>query len=146
MRLGLFCTYENPRQDYASAYAEQTTLVQRVEDLGFEEAWIAEHHFNPQAASPSCLAILAYLAGRTTRIRLGTAAVLLPLHHPVSVAEDAATVDVLSGGRLELGVARGGPFPLHEMHFGVAQAESRGRMLEALDLVAALLADESVTR
>ncbi|GLI20348.1 alkanesulfonate monooxygenase SsuD/methylene tetrahydromethanopterin reductase-like flavin-dependent oxidoreductase (luciferase family) [Xanthobacter flavus] len=146
MRLGLFCTYETPRQDYASAYAEQTALVERVEDLGFEEAWIAEHHFNPQAASPSCLAILAYLAGHTTRIRLGAAAVLLPLHHPVGVAEDAATVDILSGGRLELGVGRGGPFPLHEQHFGVAGAESRGRMLEALDLVAALLEGGPVTR
>lgn len=145
MRVGLFCTYENPGLDYASAFAEQTRLVERVEALGFEEAWIAEHHFNPQAASPSCLPILAHLAGRTTRIRLGAAAVLLPLRDPITVAEDAATVDILSGGRFDLGVAKGGPFPAQMKHFRVAREEATARMLEALDLVAALLAGGPVT-
>jgi hypothetical protein len=58
MRLGLFCTYENPQNDYSSAYAEQTELVTLVESLGFDEAWIAEHHFNPNASS-SASAVLA---------------------------------------------------------------------------------------
>jgi alkanesulfonate monooxygenase SsuD/methylene tetrahydromethanopterin reductase-like flavin-dependent oxidoreductase (luciferase family) len=53
MRTGLFCTYENPQRDYRSAYAEQTTLVQLIEALGFDEAWVAEHHFNPDASSSS---------------------------------------------------------------------------------------------
>lgn len=145
MRFGLFCTYENPQLDYASAFREQAELVQRVEALGFEEAWIAEHHFNPQAASPSCLPILAYLAGRTTRIRLGSAAVLLPLHNPITVAEDVASVDILSGGRFEFGVAKGGPFPMQMKHFGVAKEEARERMLEALDLIEALLDGAPVT-
>ncbi len=78
MRTGLFCTYENPGRDYRAAYAEQMKLVQLVEALGFDEAWVAEHHFNPDASSPSSLAILAHLAARTARIRLGSAAVLLP--------------------------------------------------------------------
>lgn len=145
MRIGLFCTYENPDQDYASAYAQQAELVERVEQLGFEEAWIAEHHFNPQAASPACLPIIAHLAARTSVIRLGSAAVLLPLHNPISVAEEAATVDILSGGRFELGVAQGGPFPLQNRHFRVGREEARGRMLEALDLIEALLAGGPVT-
>ncbi|MFG1346953.1 LLM class flavin-dependent oxidoreductase [Xanthobacter autotrophicus DSM 431] len=145
MRIGLFCTYENPDQDYASAYAQQTELVQRVEQLGFEEAWIAEHHFNPQAASPACLPIIAHLAGRTSVIRLGSAAVLLPLHNPITVAEEAATVDILCGGRFELGVAKGGPFPLQNRHFRVAKEEAQGRLLEALDLIEALLAGGPVT-
>ncbi|MFG1382726.1 LLM class flavin-dependent oxidoreductase [Xanthobacter versatilis] len=145
MRIGLFCTYENPQLDYASAFREQTELVERIEALGFEEAWIAEHHFNPQAASPSCLPILAYLAGRTSRIRLGSAAVLLPLHNPITVAEDVATVDILSGGRFEFGVAKGGPFPMQMKHFGVAKEEARDRTLEALDLIEALLDGASVT-
>ena len=109
MRIGLFCTFENPQRDYRSAYAEQTGLVQLVEKLGFDDAWVAEHHFNPDAASASCLAILAYLAARTTRIRLGSAASLLPFHNPIEIAEDAATIDILSGGRFNFGVAKASP-------------------------------------
>jgi len=109
MRTGLFCTYENPHHDYRSAYAEQTKLVQLVETLGFDEAWVAEHHFNPNASSPSCLAVLAFLAAKTTRLRLGSAAVLLPFRNPIQVAEDVATVDILSEGRFDFGIAKGGP-------------------------------------
>jgi len=145
MRFGLFCTYENPTLDYAAAFAGQSALVRLVEDLGFEEAWVAEHHFNPGAASPSCLALLAHLAALTSRIRLGSAAVLLPLHNPVSVAEEAATVDILSGGRLELGVAKGGPFPLQFRHYGVKPEEARERMGEALTLIRRLLSEPQVT-
>lgn len=116
MRTGLFCTYENPHHDYRSAYAEQTKLVQLVETLGFDEAWVAEHHFNPNASSPSCLAVLAYLAAKTTRLRLGSAAVLLPFRNPIQVAEDVATVDILSEGRFDFGIAKGGPFPIQNKH------------------------------
>ena len=119
MRIGLFCTFENPQRDYRSAYAEQTGLVQLVEKLGFDDAWVAEHHFNPDAASASCLAVLAYLAARTTRIRLGSAASLLLFHNPTEIAEDAATIDILSGGRFDFGVAKGGPFPTQNKHFGI---------------------------
>lgn len=144
MRTGLFCTYENPQRDYRSAYAEQAKLVQLVETLGFDEAWVAEHHFNPDAASPSCLAILAHLAARTTRIRLGSAAVLLPFHNPIQVAEDAATLDILSDGRFDFGVAKGGPFPVQNKHFGVSKEDSRARMLEALSLIQKLLTEDGV--
>ncbi len=139
MQFGLFCTYENPQQDYVSAYAEQAELVRLAEDLGFEEAWVAEHHFNPGAASPSCLALLAYLAGLTRRIRLGSAAVLLPFRDPITVAEDVASVDILSRGRLNLGVARGGPFPVQNKHFHVDKEASRARTLEALTVIEKLL-------
>jgi len=144
MRTGLFCTYENPQRDYRSAYAEQTKLVQLVEALGFDEAWVAEHHFNPDAASPSCLAILAHLAARTTRIRLGSAAVLLPFRNPIQVAEDVATLDILSDGRFDFGVAKGGPFPIQNKHFGVSKDDSRAMTLEALGLIQKLLTEDSV--
>jgi alkanesulfonate monooxygenase SsuD/methylene tetrahydromethanopterin reductase-like flavin-dependent oxidoreductase (luciferase family) len=145
MRTGLFCTYENPQRDFRSAYADQTRLVQRVESLGFEEAWIAEHHFNPDASSPSCLSILAHLAALTSRIRLGSAAVLLPLRNPLLVAEDVATIDIFSEGRFNFGAATGGPFPIQNKHFGVNKDDSRDKTLEALALIERLLTEDSVT-
>lgn len=144
MRLGIFCTFENPQRDYRSAYAEQIGFVQLAEDLGFDDAWVAEHHFNPDAASASCLAILAYLAARTTRIRLGSAASLLPFHDPVQIAEDVATLDILSDGRFDFGVAKGGPFPSQNRHFGIGGGDSRAKTIEALSLIEKLLTEDHV--
>jgi len=145
MRIGLFCTYENPVGDQRAAYAAQTRLVEHAEALGFDEAWIAEHHFNPDALSPSCLPIMAYLAAKTRRMRLGSAAVLLPCHSPLKVAEDLATLDLLSDGRLDFGVGKGGPFPMQNKHFGLAPEEARGKLAEGLDLVSRLLYEENVS-
>ena len=144
MRIGLFCTFENPQRDYRSAYADQIALVQLIEKIGFDEAWVAEHHFNPDAASASCLAILAHLAARTARIRLGSAASLLPFHDPIQIAEDVATLDILSDGRFDFGVAKGGPFPAQNKHFGVGGEDSRAKTLEALSLIEKLLTQDNV--
>jgi alkanesulfonate monooxygenase SsuD/methylene tetrahydromethanopterin reductase-like flavin-dependent oxidoreductase (luciferase family) len=144
MRYGLFCTYENPRRDFRAAFTDQTRLVQQVEALGFDQAYLAEHHFNPDAASPSCLSLLSYLAGKTSRIRLGSAAVLLPFRDPILTAEDVATLDILSNGRFDLGVAKGGPFPSQIKHFGMSREDLWPRTREALDLVTRLLRDEYV--
>lgn len=145
MRTGLFCTYENPENDFNVAYAQQTELVRLIENLGFDEAWIAEHHFNPNASSPSPLTIIAHLAGITTRLRLGAAAVLLPFHDPILVAEQVATADILSRGRLDLGVAKGGPFPGQFKHFHVRPEDAREKAVEALEIVERLLRDETVS-
>lgn len=143
MRTGIFCVYENPLGDYRRCLAD--AMVQRAEALGFEEAWVAEHHFNPDAASPSILPLLAYLAGVTSRIRLGSAAVLLAFRNPIQVAEDVATIDLLCGGRFDLGVAKGGPFPVQNQHFQVSSNVSRDMMLEALELIQRLLYQERVS-
>ena len=82
---------------------------------------------------------------RQSRIRLGSAAVLLPFRPPIEVAEDVATIDILSNGRFDFGVARGGPFPEQNRHFGVLADESRPRMLEALQLVQRLLKEDCVS-
>jgi alkanesulfonate monooxygenase SsuD/methylene tetrahydromethanopterin reductase-like flavin-dependent oxidoreductase (luciferase family) len=142
MRTGLFCTYENPQKNYRSAYAEQTELVEFVESLGFDEAWVAEHHFNAAASSSSPLPILAHLATRTSRIRLGSAAVLLPFHDPINVAEAVATIDILSDGRFDFGIAKGGPFPVQNKHFHVPSEEARARTWEALTLIQRLLHED----
>lgn len=145
MKFGVFCTYENPNGDFARAYAAQSRIVCKAESLGFEEAWVAEHHFDPDAASPSIFPLIGYLAGATSRIRLGSAAVLLAFRNPIQVAEDVATVDVLSGGRFEFGVAKGGPFALQNKHFEVDERDSRALTVEALELINRLLNEEIVS-
>jgi alkanesulfonate monooxygenase SsuD/methylene tetrahydromethanopterin reductase-like flavin-dependent oxidoreductase (luciferase family) len=144
MRLGLFCTYENPTHDLRTAFANQTRLVEHSEALGFDEAWIAEHHFNPDALSSAGLTVLAYLAARTRHIRLGSAAVLLPYHAPLKIAEEIATLDVLSDGRFDFGVSKGGPFPLQNKHFGVDPDNSRAQLVEGLNLITRLFYENDV--
>jgi len=113
------------------------TLDQAVyaEALGFESVWPVEQHFNPNLSIlPSPLLMLAALAERTRTLRLGIAIVLLPLSHPVRVAEEIATLDVLSNGRVEFGIGRGS-IPTHFTGFGLNQTESRERMLESLEII-----------
>lgn len=89
--------------DAALRYAD------RAEAVGFDDLWVDEHHFIPWGVNPSALTMAAFLLGRTSRLRVGTAVVLLPQLPPVFVAEQAALLDHLSGGRLDLGIGRGGP-------------------------------------
>jgi alkanesulfonate monooxygenase SsuD/methylene tetrahydromethanopterin reductase-like flavin-dependent oxidoreductase (luciferase family) len=110
MKTGIFCNYENHHFYAPDAIQEQVVLVKHAESLAFEEAWISEHHFNEFNLSPSSLILLAHLAGLTSKIRLGTGAVLLAFHSPIRVAEDIATLDNLCGGRLLFGIAKGGIF------------------------------------
>jgi alkanesulfonate monooxygenase SsuD/methylene tetrahydromethanopterin reductase-like flavin-dependent oxidoreductase (luciferase family) len=140
----LFANFENPFSDTARAFRESVETIVHAEQLGFEQVWITEHHFNAFSVSASIFPLLAHLAAKTSRIQLGAAAVLLPFHDPVRVAEDAATVDALSGGRLLLGLGKGGPFPDQFRHFGVSHDESRQRMFEALELLEKVFADTGV--
>ena len=113
------------------------TLEQAVyaEALGFESVWPVEQHFISDLSILSApLLFLAAVAERTKRLRLGIAIVLLPLSHPIRVAEEIASLDVLSNGRVEFGIGRGA-IPAHFSGFGIAQRESRDRFLEGLDIV-----------
>jgi len=123
------------------------TLDQAIyaEALGFESVWPVEQHFNPNLSIlPSPLLMLAALAERTRTLRLGIAIVLLPLSHPVRVAEEIATLDVLSNGRVEFGIGRGS-IPTHFTGFGLNQAESRERMLESLEIILQAWTSESLS-
>jgi putative FMN-dependent luciferase-like monooxygenase len=94
-----------PAERYRLA-AEQIVHAERV---GFDTAWVAQHHFHEhEGGLPSPFVLLSHIAGRTSRIRLGTGIVTLPLELPVRVAEDAIVLDMISDGRLELGVGNGG--------------------------------------
>src|SRR5207237_8661075 len=111
------------------------TQATYAEALGFESVWPVEQHFNADLSIlPAPLLMLAALAERTRTLRLGIAIVLLPLSHPLRVAEEIATLDVLSNGRVEFGIGRGS-LPEHFKGFGISQSESRERFLEALDII-----------
>jgi alkanesulfonate monooxygenase SsuD/methylene tetrahydromethanopterin reductase-like flavin-dependent oxidoreductase (luciferase family) len=145
MKTGIFCNYENYYQNARRAISEQVNLVKHAEYLGFEEAWVSEHHFNELNISSSILMLIGHLAAVTSDIRLGSAAVLLPFHNPIRVAEDIATLDNLCNGRLLFGIAKGGPFPQQNKHFATAMSESRQKMLEAIALINKLLYETNVS-
>jgi alkanesulfonate monooxygenase SsuD/methylene tetrahydromethanopterin reductase-like flavin-dependent oxidoreductase (luciferase family) len=88
-------------------YLEELDLAVRAEALGYDTVWVVEHHFEDYSLCPDNLLVLAHLAGRTSTIKLGTAAVIVPWNDPLRVAEKALMVDAISGGRLLLGLGRG---------------------------------------
>ncbi|MBM4258179.1 MAG: LLM class flavin-dependent oxidoreductase [Deltaproteobacteria bacterium] len=125
----------SPSQSPVQRYRDTIEQCVCAETLGFESVWPVEQHFNPNLSSiPAPLLLLSAVAERTTNLRLGIAVILLSLSHPVRVAEEIATLDVISNGRVEFGIGRGS-IPTHFSGFGLKQAESRERMMEGLDLI-----------
>jgi alkanesulfonate monooxygenase SsuD/methylene tetrahydromethanopterin reductase-like flavin-dependent oxidoreductase (luciferase family) len=128
-------------QSVREVYDHQLRLIDLAEELGFDGVWLAEHHFRDYGVAPSIFNMLSNVAARTQRLRLGTGIVVLPLHNPIHVAEEAAQVDVLSGGRLEFGAGRG--YQSVEFDgFGVDLAEARDRFNESLDVILGLWTQE----
>ncbi len=116
-------------------YDETLEEIALADQLGFGTVWLTEHHFMPEYAHGSAPdLVLAAAAQRTRRIRLGQGIVPLPYHHPLKVAERAATLDILSGGRLELGFGRGFS-PKEYAAFGVRTEDSRSLVDEALEVL-----------
>ncbi|WP_395244416.1 putative FMN-dependent luciferase-like monooxygenase [Agromyces sp. MMS24-K17] len=124
----------------AERYRIALEQIVHAERHGFDSAWVAQHHFHAaEGGLPSPFVFLAHAAAATSRIRLGTGVVTLPLEDPVRVAEDAVVLDLLSGGRAELGVGSGST-PASFLAFG-QRAEDRARVFsEKLDTLVAALA------
>jgi alkanesulfonate monooxygenase SsuD/methylene tetrahydromethanopterin reductase-like flavin-dependent oxidoreductase (luciferase family) len=136
MRFGLFFqASERPGESHAQRFEEMLELAALADSLGYDVAWLAEIHFGAAFSllSTPLMAVPA-IAQRTKRIRVGTAVTLLPLHQPLACAEQAATADILSGGRLEFGVGRGS-IPSQFHGFRVPVSENRARFAECLDII-----------
>jgi alkanesulfonate monooxygenase SsuD/methylene tetrahydromethanopterin reductase-like flavin-dependent oxidoreductase (luciferase family) len=105
-----------------------------TEELGFDHVWLTEHHFIDYGLAVDPATLAAAVASRTRRVRIGLAAAILPFHHPVRLAEQLALVDVISGGRLDVGVGRGNR-PAEFRGYNVPQQESRERYEEAVEIL-----------
>src|SRR2546428_7262389 len=147
IRFGLWYDFRNPvgwRRPSDQLYAETLDQIVWGENHGFDDVWLSEHHFIEDGYLPSILPIAAAIAARTTRVRIASGVLLMPFHNPVRLAEDIAVVDVISGGRFELGVGVG--FKLEELAgFGVPFKERGARTNEALDILRRLLSGERVS-
>ncbi len=148
MRFDLFHELSLPPHlslDERQAYAETLDQIELADRFGYGCAWLVEHHFlRGYSHSPKPELVLAAAASRTRKIRLGHAVIPLPLHHPVHVAERVATLDILSGGRLEIGIGRGFS-PREYAAFGADMARSRALTEESLAIVRASFAGQPVT-
>lgn len=135
MKFGQLHLFENPAgRTEKQIVDEQFDIMVRAEEFGFDSLWPAEHHFSEYGYCASPAVTLAALATRTQNIRLGTGVVVLPLNHPLRVAEDYAMIDLLSGGRVDLGVGRG--YQPHEFAgYGVDQSRSRDMFHEGIEII-----------
>ena len=129
MEFGLFGgarrTNDGPTGD-SQGYEQFIDYVLEAEQLGFSSVFLVEHHFTGLGQISASLELLTYIAARTSSMRLGTAVTVLPWHNPVLLAEQVATLDVLSGGRLDLGIGRGyRPNEFHGFALDVAEAQER---------------------
>ncbi|MEV7912980.1 LLM class flavin-dependent oxidoreductase [Streptomyces griseus] len=135
MRIGTFVlAAQFPGQGPGEALHRAVRSTEAAEESGLDSVWLAEHHFVPYGVCPSATTLAALLLGRTRRIRVGTAVSVLPNHHPVALAEQAALLHLTSGGRFSLGVGRGGPWVDLEVFGGGLDAYENG-FPEALGLV-----------
>ena len=143
LRLG-FLSHLHGAAEPRTLYRDYVELFVAAEQLGFDSCWVAQHHFDASAGGlPSPFPFLAAVAERTSRIRLGTAVVTLPLEDPIRVAEDAAVLDALSGGRVELGVGSGAD-PATFAAFGKNAERRREDNSAGVAVLASALAGEPV--
>src|ERR1700704_383371 len=147
IRFGLWYDFRTParwRQPADRLYREILDQIAWGENNGFDDVWLSEHHFIEDGYLPSILPAAAASAARTNRIRIASGVLLMPLHNPIRLAEDIATVDIISGGRFELGVGIG--FKREEFTgFGGASKKRGAPTDQPLDTPGRALAGETIT-
>jgi len=136
MHVGYAPVFQNPENERTDleVYTQELRLAELAEPLGFDSVWSVEHHFTDYTMCPDVTQFLAYMAGKTNRVKLGSMVIVLPWHDPVRVAEEVAMLDNLSGGRMILGIGRG----LGRVEYDGFRAdmnESRGRFIEYADMI-----------
>jgi alkanesulfonate monooxygenase SsuD/methylene tetrahydromethanopterin reductase-like flavin-dependent oxidoreductase (luciferase family) len=137
MKIGYMLDFRNPpfsKLDFSSFYAEMFRQVDFVEQAGFDSIWLTEHHFTDDGYLGALMPVMAAIASRTSRVKIGSYVLLAPFYHPLRLAEDSATIDVISNGRVRLGIGlgyRGEEFD----GFGIGRGERLGRTLEAIEIL-----------
>lgn len=144
MRIGAFLLAPGfPGQDHATVLDTTVAAAVAAEQAGFDDVWVAEHHFMTYGLVPSAATLAGYLLGATRRIAVGTAVSVLSIQHPIALAEQALLLDNVSHGRFRLGVGRGGPWQDLEV-FGTGPAAVGPGFTESLDLLLAALRGPAV--
>jgi alkanesulfonate monooxygenase SsuD/methylene tetrahydromethanopterin reductase-like flavin-dependent oxidoreductase (luciferase family) len=143
-RLGYLCLSENPTAEAGRALVRQFVLVREAERMGYDDIWLGEHHFDSHWPHGAATALLGHLAAVTSKARIGAMTLMPALRHPVQLAEDIATLDLLSKGRFGLGIASGGAFPKTLAAYGLTHSEARERMHSTMVQVQAMLKGEAV--
>jgi len=135
MNFGTFLLMQSPSaQSSEEMYARAIEHAQCAESLGFRNIWLAEHHFSTYGYVGRPVQVATFIAAKTTRIRVGTAVIVVPLHHPLLVAEDIATLDVLAQGRVDIGLGRGYQYYEFE-RLGLELDSARMRWDESIDII-----------
>jgi len=135
VHFGIFVEELRQGATQASAFRDIFELTERAEAWGIDCVWLGEIHFTPtRSVISASLQVASSIATRTRRLRVGTAVQVLPLNHPLRIAEEVATVDHISEGRFEFGIGRSGVVRTYDM-YGVPYAESQARFREALEII-----------
>jgi alkanesulfonate monooxygenase SsuD/methylene tetrahydromethanopterin reductase-like flavin-dependent oxidoreductase (luciferase family) len=125
-------------------YARAMDRIEIMDQTGYDAVWLAEHHFSGYSVCPSVHLMAMHIAGRTERLRIGTAVTLAAFYHPLRIAEEVALLDILSDGRINWGAGRGFD-PVEMKVFGVAIDESTARFREAVEIVLAAWSSDRLT-
>ncbi len=135
MDIGTFLLMQSPSAGASEeVYARGIEQALAAETLGFRNVWLGEHHFSTYGYLSRPLQLATYIAAKTTRLRVGTAVIVVPLHHPLLVAEEVAMLDILSGGRADIGLGRG--YQRYEFErFGLRLDAGGQRWDESLDIL-----------
>lgn len=128
-----------------ATYQAYTDLLIEAEALGYQSAWVTEHHFTEHSLSPAPLLLMGHFLAHTQHLTMGAAAVLAGFHNPIVIAEQLATLEAIYPGRVDCGFAKGGPFVSQNQAFQVDKDLSRARMEEGIPAIMALLNQSQAT-
>jgi alkanesulfonate monooxygenase SsuD/methylene tetrahydromethanopterin reductase-like flavin-dependent oxidoreductase (luciferase family) len=135
MHFGIFVEEMRQGLSQTAAFREAFETAERAEALGVDCVWLGEIHFNPvRSVISASLQVASSIATRTRRLRVGTAVSVLPLNHPLRIAEEVATLDHISEGRFEFGIGRSGVVRSYDT-YGIPYGESQARFREALEII-----------
>jgi luciferase family oxidoreductase group 1 len=145
INFGTFLLMQSPSaRSSQEIYTRAIDVAQAAETLGFRNIWLAEHHFSTYGYLSRPAQLATFIAAKTTRLRVGTAVIVVPLHHPLVIAEEIATLDLLAGGRVDIGLGRG--YQHYEFErLGLELDSARARWEESVDVILKAFSGEPFT-